>query len=78
MLSIEGDQVRVGTTRSPNGTLVPIQWVQDTLDWLASEGEVEISVASVRYRSAFIGAVLCTLRDADCSPSMMRVTRRDP
>ena len=65
VLGIEGDQVRVGTTRSPNGTQVPIQWVQDALDRLASEGEVEISVDSVGYRSAFIGAVLCTLEDAE-------------
>lgn len=44
VLGIEGDHVRVGTTRSPNGTLVRIQWVQDALDRLGSEGEVEISV----------------------------------
>jgi hypothetical protein len=44
VLGIERDQVRVGTTRMPNGTLVPIEEVQDALDRLASEGEVEISI----------------------------------
>jgi hypothetical protein len=77
VLGIEGDQVHVGTSRSPSGTLVPIQWVQDALDRLGSDGDVEINVDSVGYRSAFIGAVLCTLQDADGSPSTMRVTRRD-
>ena len=31
ILSIEGDQVRVSTRRSPQGTLVPIAWVQEGL-----------------------------------------------
>jgi hypothetical protein len=41
------DQVRVGTSRTPNGTLVPIQWVQDALDRFAHDGDVEISVDAV-------------------------------
>lgn len=77
LVGIEGEWVRVGTSRSPSGTLVPIQWVQDVLDRLASHGEVEINVDSVGYRSAFIGAALSTLEDAECSPSTMRVKRRD-
>ena len=73
MLAIEGDSVRVATRRSPAGQPVPIKWVQEALDRLATEGEVEISVASVRYRSAFIGAVLSALDDTEASPSTMRV-----
>src|SRR3712207_3211078 len=58
VLALEGDAVRVATTRSPQGALVPITWVQAALDRLASDGEVAISVESVGYRSAFVGAVL--------------------
>jgi hypothetical protein len=76
VLSIEGDHVRVGTTRSPQGTLVPIEWVQAALDRLSREHEVEISVDSVGYRSAFIGAVLSSLPDVDALPSTMRVRCR--
>jgi hypothetical protein len=77
VLALEGDSVRVATTRSPAGQLVPINWVQDALDRLASDGEVEISVESVRYRSAFIGAVLSSLDGTESSPSTMRVKRID-
>jgi hypothetical protein len=58
VLALEGDHVIVGTSRSPAGQRVPIAWVQDALDRLFAEGEVEITVESVGYRSAFIGAVL--------------------
>ena len=78
VLALEGDQVRVATTRSPSGTLVPIKWVQDALDRLSTEGEVQISVESVGYRSAFIGAVLGALDDTESSPTTMRVKRREP
>jgi len=66
--------LRVAKTRSPSGQLVPIRWVQDALDRLATDGEVELSVASVGYRSAFIGAVLSALDRTEASPSTMRVT----
>lgn len=51
----------VGTTRSPKGQPVPTEWVQDALDRLLDEGEVEISVRSLGYRSAFVGAVFPAL-----------------
>jgi hypothetical protein len=73
VLAVEGGNVRVGTSRSPSGQLVPIVWVQEALDRLAREGEVEISVESVGYRSAFIGAVLSSLEDTEASPATMRV-----
>ena len=37
--------------------------------------EVEISVDSVGYRSAFVGAVLASLVDTEGSPATMRVKR---
>jgi len=77
VLAVEGDTVRVATTRSPAGQPVPIKWVQDALDRLATEGEVEISVSSVGYRSAFIGAVLSALDGTEASPSTMHVKRID-
>ena len=40
---------------------MPIDWVQQALDRLAQEDEVEISVPSLGFRSAFVGAVLLSL-----------------
>jgi hypothetical protein len=58
---------------------VPIAWVQDALDRLDRDGEIEISVESVRYRSAFIGAVLLALpgveRVAGAAPPRLRLNR---
>jgi hypothetical protein len=51
--------------------------VQDALDRLAADGEVEISVEAVGYRSAFIGAVLSALDCTEPAPSTMRVKRID-
>jgi hypothetical protein len=76
VLAVEGDEVRVGTSRGPSGQLVPIAWIQEALDRLAADGEVEISVESVGYRSAFVGAVLSSLDDTEASPATMRVRRR--
>ena len=61
VLGISGDRLLVGTTKSPAGQEVPIRWVQDALDRLWEDGELEISVDNVGYRSAFIGAVLSTI-----------------
>ena len=58
---------------------MPIAWVQDALDRLERDGEIEISVESVRYRSAFIGAVLLALpgvaRVAGAVPPRVRLQR---
>jgi hypothetical protein len=64
ILDVSGDTVIVWTTRSPSGQPVPLSWVQDAVDRLERDREIEISVASVRYRSAFIGAVLQQLPGA--------------
>ena len=80
VLSIEGDYVVVATSKSPAGKRVPIAWVQEALDRLQQDGVIEISVASVRYRSAFVGAVLCQLPDAEVdrskSPPRIKLRRR--
>ncbi len=75
ILGLEGDAVLVATARSPTGQPVPIARVQDALERLAADGEIEISVESVGYRSAFIGAVLGALDDTESSPSTMCVKR---
>jgi hypothetical protein len=50
--------------------------VQDALDRLFREGEVVVSVPSVGYRSAFIGAVLGTVPDIEVLRDPLRVRLR--
>jgi hypothetical protein len=64
ILRVDGDRVFVATNKSPEGRPVPIVWVQEALDRLGAKGEVVINVASVGYRSAFMGAVLSTIPGA--------------
>jgi hypothetical protein len=61
---LEHDAVIVATQRSPEGTPVPVIWVKDAIDRLHKTREIEVSVESLGYRSAFVGAVLLTLPDA--------------
>ena len=61
VIRVSGDTVWVGTGKSPDGKPVEIAMVQLAADRLFQLGEVEISVPSVGYRSAFVGAVLATL-----------------
>jgi hypothetical protein len=61
IIRVSSGVVWVGTRKSPQGKPVEIAQVQDAADRLYRYGEVEISVASVGYRSAFVGAVLATL-----------------
>jgi hypothetical protein len=79
VLSMAGEDVVVGTTKSPSGQRVPVAWVQEALDRLWLDGELEISVPSVGYRSAFIGAVLSTIPGAVATSSpqfiRMRISR---
>ena len=62
--------VRAWTARSPSGQPIPIRWVQEALDRLERDGEIEISVSSIGYRSAFIGAVLRELPGAEVVTSV--------
>ena len=64
ILRLDGDNVIVATGKSPEGQPVPIAWVQDALDMLVRDGEVAVNVETLRYRSAFVGAVLATLPGA--------------
>ena len=75
VLRLQGDQVFVATNRSPEGQPVPVAWVQDALDRLVRDGEVEITVTSVGYRSAFIGAVLSTIPGAIPGQRIVRLPR---
>ena len=61
ILAIDGDDVIVGTTKSPRGERVPIQWIQDGIDLLEQGNEIEVDVKTLGHRSAFVGAVLATL-----------------
>lgn len=75
ILRVAGDTVWVGTGRSPEGRPVDIRQVQAAADRLYRYGEIEISVASVGYRSAFVGAALLTLPGTlgDVRPRRIRV-----
>jgi hypothetical protein len=64
VLAIRGDDVIVGTQKSPSGEPVPIADVQAAIDVLERNGEVRIDVKTVGHRSAFVGAVLATLPGA--------------
>lgn len=61
VLGVDADLVWLGTDRSPDGKPVPVRDIQDAADRLFRDGEVEISVASVGHRSAFVGAALASL-----------------
>lgn len=61
VVEVEGLNIVVATSRSPEGQLVPIADVQSAIDQLFANGVVNINPDSVGYRSAFIGAVLSTL-----------------
>jgi hypothetical protein len=73
VLELQDDMVIVATQKSPGGEPVPIAWVQDALDRLFRDGEIVVSVESVGYRSAFIGAVLGTLPDVEVLTGPRRV-----
>lgn len=62
VVGLDGANVLVRTRRSaPDAAPVPVDSVQQAIDQLQADGEVEVSVSSLGYRSAFLGAVLATL-----------------
>jgi hypothetical protein len=78
VLRIDGDKIVVATTPSPEGRPVPLKWATDAIENLRQNGEVEVSVASLGYRSAFVGAVLLQLTHAELvetSPPRVRLFR---
>ncbi|WP_132197440.1 MULTISPECIES: hypothetical protein [Kribbella] len=70
----------VATNRAPGGRPVPIADVQSGLDRLFDQQEVDVSPASLGYRSAFVGAVLRTLPEtiADDATTPARIRLVDP
>ena len=58
VIRLEDGCVIVGTKKSPGGRPVEISQIQSAIDRLYAAGELEISVPSVDYRSAFVGAVI--------------------
>ncbi|XVV01907.1 HNH endonuclease [Actinosynnema sp. CA-248983] len=61
VLEVDSRNALVATERSPQGKLVPVAWVQEGLDKLFARGRVAASVQELKYRSAFVAAVLATL-----------------
>lgn len=79
VLGLADANVIVGTDRSPDGELVPIDAVQRALDQLLETGEIEVHPRSLGYRSSFLGAVLLTLPGAVAVPtSPARIQLTDP
>lgn len=76
ILSGTDEHVIVATSKSPEGRPVPISEIQGAIDVLERDGELQIDVATVGYRSAFIGAVLLTLPGAvgETNPRRVRLS----
>jgi hypothetical protein len=77
VLGVDDVNVIVGTARSRDGELVPIESVQKGIDQLVEAGEVEVHPSSLGYRSSFVGAVLLTLPGTvltATSPPRIRLT----
>jgi hypothetical protein len=64
ILRVTADEVLVATDKSPGGQPVPLEWVQSAFDRLTEGEEVRISVPSLGYRSAFVGAAMLSLPSA--------------
>jgi hypothetical protein len=77
VLGVVPPNVLVATTRSPDGSRVPIADVQQALGRLRAEGAATISASEIGIRNAFVGAVLLTLPGAQASGSPP-VVRIDP
>ena len=77
VIGVDDINVRVGTSRSPDGEMVPLEWVQNGIDLLSATGEVEVNPSTLGHRSSFVGAVLLTLPGAvvvGYSPPRIRLT----
>ena len=73
ILRVTDHEVIVATEKSPLGQPVPLEWVQAAFDRLAAGEEVQISVRSLGYRSAFIGAAMTSLDNAELLSRPTRV-----
>lgn len=61
VIAVTDENVIVGSGRSPEGCSVPLAAVQDAANRLFARGNLIIEVATVGYRSAFVGAALAAL-----------------
>ena len=75
VLGVSSSVVIVGTDRSPQGQPVEITKIQKAVNDLYRYGELEINVATVGRRSAFVWAVLATLPGtiAETNPRRIRL-----
>jgi hypothetical protein len=73
IVRVTADAVIVATDKSPQGQPVPLDEVQAAFDRLAAGEEVRMSVASLGYRSAFVGAAMLSLPKADLLRGPTRV-----
>lgn len=70
VLELRGNDVIVGTPRTPSGSAVPIAYVDAALTRLIAESELEISVPSLGHRrTSFVGAALMTLDGVEMTDS---------
>ncbi len=78
IVKIDRKVVTVGTEKSPEGTALQIEKVQEAFDRLRKDGKVEVSAKSLGPRSGFIGAVLATVPGAevDEKPTAVRVGKK--
>jgi|ERR1035438_4582140 hypothetical protein len=78
IVTLDGADVVVATTQSPNGQRIAIAEVQAAIDMLERTGDLLIDKKIAGYRSAFIGAVLATLPGAVVAtrPRRVRLERR--
>lgn len=76
ILSVTHSEVVVATNKSPRGEAVPLHDVQAAFDRLAAGQEVRISVPSLGYRSAFVGAAMVSLPDTELLRAPTRVRLR--
>jgi hypothetical protein len=73
IVRLTASEVVVATDKSPGGQPVPLEWVQSAFDRLTAGEEVRISVSSLGYRSAFVGAAMLSLPDATLLTGPTRV-----
>lgn len=69
VLAIDGDDVIVGTERTPEGARVPLAMIEAGIDALSRDGTVTVDVETLGHRSAFVAAMLLTLPDTTLEPT---------
>jgi hypothetical protein len=79
IVRVTEEDVIVATDKSPGGQPIPLEWVQSAFDRLTAGEEVRISVPSLGYRSAFVGAALLSLPGVEIlrAPTRVRIAEPD-